>query len=64
MNPKLFVEPISKHDSIENDPLFWTFIEAIYRDSIENPEALKCLSDAFTDRVKKLIEGIEIDDEE
>ena len=63
-NPKLIVEPTSELDSIENDPLFGSFIEAIYRDAMENPDKLKDVSDVFTDRVKKLIEGVDIDENE
>lgn len=63
-NATLVVEPTSELDSIENDPLFGTFIEAIYQDAMENPNKLKDLSDIFTDRVKELIEGVDIDEDE
>ncbi len=62
--PTLVVEPTNELDSIENDPLFGTFIEAVYKDAMENPDQLKDLSEVFTDRVKKLVEGVDIDEDE
>jgi len=62
--PTLVIEPTSELDTIENDPLFGSFIEAIYKDAMENTDKLKDLSEIFTDRVKKLVEGVDIDEDE
>lgn len=63
-NPKLTVEPTNELDTIEEDPLFAVFIQALYKDAMENPDRLKDGSEIFNDRVKKLIEGVEIDEDE
>lgn len=60
-NPKLVLEPTSDLDSLENNPLFATFIQAIHKNAIDNPDKLKVISDIFTARVKKLIKGIDSD---
>ena len=63
-SPILVIKPVEGLDSIENDPLFVSFIEAIYKNAMEHPDKLKDLSDVFTHRAKTLIMGIDIDEDE
>lgn len=63
-NPKLIVEPTNELDAIEEDPLFAVFIQALYKNAMENPERLRDGSELFNDRVKKLIEGVDTDEDE
>ena len=61
-NPTLVVEPFSELDIQEHDPLFAAFIEAIYHDAKENPERLVGIDEVLTERVKMLIDGVDVGD--
>jgi hypothetical protein len=37
-NPSLIITPGNVTDTIENDPMFALFIEALYRDTMDNPQ--------------------------
>ena len=50
-------------DTIESDPLFATFIQAISNDALKHPEKLKDLNEA-SQELDDLLEGVPLDDEE
>lgn len=62
--PTLIIKPKNALDSIEEDPLFALFIQALYKNAMENPEQLEDGSEIWNERVKKLIDGVDITDEE
>ncbi len=63
-NPSLIVKPTNELDTIESDPLFAVFLQAIYKNAMENPHTLKDSSELFNERVQKLIECVDTDDDE
>lgn len=50
--------------SMEADAAFGLFIQAIYKDSLQNPEKLSDGSEIYNDHVKELIEGVDTDESE
>ncbi len=61
--PSLIIKPVDELDTIEEDPVFALFIQAIYNHAMENPEVLKDGSSIWNEHVEKLLEGVEIDDD-
>lgn len=61
---------LCKHDErlrlipAEDDPIFALFIEALYLDSMENPHRLTDISTIFDDEINKILEGIDVPDDE
>jgi antitoxin component of MazEF toxin-antitoxin module len=62
--PIVTVKPVNSLDTIEADPIFELFIEALYRDAMENPEKLLRTKDIWDERALKLLEGVDTSDEE
>ena len=63
-NVRVMVKPIHEMDSLEDDPFFSVFLQAIYKNAMQNPDQLKDGSEIFNERVKKLIEGVDLDEDE
>ena len=58
-------KPYSKEpNALENDPLFAVFLRALYNDAQNHPEELKDLSDIFDAEADKLLEGVDIHNDE
>lgn len=51
-------------DMMESDPLFESFIQAIYKNALENPDQLKDLSEVWDQEWDELLEGVDGGDEE
>ena len=54
----------SKLDTIESEPHFATFIKAIARDAMKNPQKLRNLNEVWGSGWDKLLEGVSADDGE
>ncbi len=63
-NPVITIHPSTEPDTIEKDPLFAVFMEALYKHAMENPDMLSDGSEIYNDEVKKLLEGVDDDEEE
>jgi virulence-associated protein VagC len=59
----LKISPVSEFDTIENEPEFKSFIEAIAKDALDNPEKLKDSKDVWDDEWTSLLKGISTDNE-
>ncbi len=53
-----------KLDSIENDPRFALFLEALYEDALNNPKKLKDKDEVWSSEMKKLLKDVPLDDED
>lgn len=62
--PSLVITPSNELDTIEDDPIFALFIEALHRNAMENPHQLTDPSAIFDDEINEILEGIEIPDDE
>lgn len=62
--PSLVITPSNELDTIENDPIFALFVESFYRNAMENPHQLTDPSVVFDDEINKILEGVEIPDDE
>ncbi len=51
--------PNNKLDTIENDPRFALFLQAVYEDAKEHPERLVDLNEIWTSEALQLIENVE-----
>lgn len=50
-------------DTMETDPLFQQFIEAIATDAMRNPEKLHAIEEVWDDEWDDLLKGVEVDGE-
>ena len=50
-------------DSIESEPEFAFFIQALAHDALSHPEKLTDVSETWGERWHELLEGVEVDDE-
>ena len=48
-------------DTMESDPLFQQFIEAIATDAMTNPEKLHAVEEVWDDEWDSLLKGVEVD---
>ena len=62
-NPRLIVKPTNELDTIDEGPLFCPVYTRNLQECDENPHTLKDGSE-LNERVMKLIEGVDTDDEE
>ncbi len=62
--PKLTITPTDSFDTIENDPIFALFAEAILRDAMEHPQDLLKTEDIWNEKALRLLEGVETSDNE
>ncbi len=59
----LTIRPKSGLDTIEDDPMFCAFVQAIAKDALENPDKLHDIQEIWDDEWDDLLEGVEVDDE-
>ena len=59
----LVLHPVDPLDSMESDPRFAQFLEALLADVLEHPEELKSVEDLGFEKLEKLLEGVKIEDE-
>jgi virulence-associated protein VagC len=57
------ISPKPELDTIESDPLFVTFIQAIAHDAMKHPEKLKDLNEVSKE-LDELLEGVPLDTED
>ncbi|NGX61724.1 MAG: hypothetical protein K940chlam9_01213 [Chlamydiae bacterium] len=49
--------------TMESDPQFQQFIEALFQDAMEHPEQLKNLEEVWDEEWDELLEGVDVSDE-
>jgi virulence-associated protein VagC len=59
----VLITPKTELDTMEADPLFQQFIQAIAIDAMTHPEKLHDAKDVWDDEWSDLLEGIEVEDE-
>jgi len=57
------ITPKTELDTIESDPLFEQFIEAIAIDAMKNPQKLHTVEEVWDDDWDDLLKGVEVDGE-
>lgn len=62
-NPVLTITPSNNLDTLEADPNFALFIEAIYQNALAHPQKLKDSKDVWPEDTFDLIKGVNIEDE-
>ena len=50
-------------DTIEADPLFHTFVQALAKDTLKHPDRLRDVKEVWDQEWDELLEGVEIDGE-
>ena len=60
----IIISAKSRLDTLENEPMFKTFIQAIVSDAMKNPERLRAPSDAWSPEITKLFKEMPNDHEE
>jgi hypothetical protein len=58
------MKPTTPFDTLESDPTFSLFIEALYKNALSRPERLKEASEVWPKDIHQLLEGVELDEEE
>ena len=61
---QVVIQAKNKLDTLESDPLFETFIQAIAVDALKHPENLKDLNDEASLELDELLKDVPLDDEE
>ena len=55
------ITPKTDLDTMESDPLFQQFIEAIAADAVSNPDRLHAVEEVWDDEWDSLLKGVESD---
>ena len=55
----LLIRPVDELTSMESDPLFTQFLEALYVDSLTHPEKLKNVKEVWDEEWQELLEGVD-----
>ncbi len=60
---KISIRAQNNLDTIEADPLFHSFVEALIKDALKHPDKLRNVKEVWDKEWDKLLEGIEVDGE-
>jgi virulence-associated protein VagC len=55
----LLIRPVDELTSLESDPLFTQFLEALYLDTLKHPEKLKNIKEVWDEEWEQLLEGVD-----
>jgi hypothetical protein len=59
----VLIKPKTELDTMESDPMFQQFIQAIAIDAMTHPEKLHDAKDVWDDEWSDLLEGVEVEEE-
>ena len=57
------IKPKTELDSMEADPLFQRFVEAIAMDAMKHPEKLHDAQEVWDDEWAELLKGVDVDED-